>query len=153
MRILLVLTLLLPAGLLAGCSASLGVGQGTGFGTGVAGETAPRAGYRSDGSYVLTQEEQAFDCRQLGFAADRSIQQINAMPIQAQQQRDAPPSSVVHAVARLSGGGIPVVDEFDRERARLQAIGQLLGQKSCPRIDLDAKTKAAETTIGEFRSR
>ena len=144
MRLVAVALLCLSAGLTAGCASNL---AGS-----VTADATPRPGYRGDGIYVLPAEERAFECQQLAFVVGKSIQQLNAMPALAQKQRDAPPDNMMLVVARWSGSGIAMTEDFDREKARSRALGQLMAEKGCPPIDIDGQTKAAEEKIAVFRA-
>lgn len=156
MRVQSTLAMALSAGLLVGCATGLNSGfnssglNGSGRG---GGDALQRPGMRGDGIYVPTLEEQSFDCQQLAFVAGKSIQQINALPALAQKQSDAPPASVERAFARLSGGGLPALEDHNRERAHVRTLGQLMTQKSCPPLDIEAQIKSTEDKIAAFGSR
>lgn len=111
---------------------------------------ADRPGYRAH-TYVATEAEKAYDCPAIAYAIGRSVQAINAMPAKAKAQRDGPPSSMVHAVQRVSGNGIPVLEDYKRERARLKTLGDLSTAKACPAVDVETQIKDATDRLGTFR--
>ena len=147
MRLSPVLFTLLAAGLAAGCAGSLGSSPGPSQ----LGETEERPGYRGQGVYVLTSEEQHYVCKQLAFVVGKLVQEINALPDLAVKQRDAPPATVELAWGRLSGGGLPALDDLERDQARANALAKLGGEKKCPPVDIDAQTKAAADKLSAFR--
>lgn len=143
MRLPAYVAMTIAAGIAGACSA---VPDGiTGSGT------VSHPGYHGQGVYIPTGEELAYDCNSLAFMINKSVQLINAMPEQAKKQRDAAPTSVVHAVHRVSGGGIPVLDDYKRERAKLKALVEVSAQKKCPSIDAEAQTKAAADKLAAVR--
>ena len=109
-----------------------------------------RPGYRGH-AYLPTDAERAFDCAAFAFTVDRSVKAINAMPAQAKAQRDGPPSSVVHAMQRVAGNGIPVLEDYKRERARLKTLTELSAAKGCPVIDVEEQIKDATQKLVSFR--
>ena len=133
------LIIMLAAALAAGCSATSPP------------DLTSHPGYHGHGVYVPTTEEQAFDCKSLAFTLGKSVTAINAMPALARDQRDKPPSSMVHAVQRLSGSGIPVLEDYKRERARMKTLQQVNDAKKCPPVDVDAQTKVAAEKLTAFR--
>ena len=147
MRLSSVLISLLAAGLTAACAGGLGPS----LGPSQLGETEDRPGYRGQGVYVLTSDEQHYDCKQLAFVLGKLVQEINALPDLAVKQRDAPPATVELAWGRLSGGGLPALDDLERDQARANALAKLGREKTCPAIDIDAQTKAAADKLSAFR--
>ena len=147
MRLSPILLVLLAAGLVAACAGSVGPG----LGPSQLGETEERPGYRGQGVYVLTSEEQHYDCKQLAFVLGKLVQQINALPDLAVKQRDQPPATVELALGRLSGGGLPALDDLERDQARANALGKLGRDKKCPPVDVEAQTKAASDKVSAFR--
>jgi hypothetical protein len=139
MRTLKFLSALLAAGLASACAAVSGP------------DLPPRPGYHGHGVYQPTPEEQAFDCTSLAFALNKTIQAITAMPAIAKTQHEAPPPSMLYAVQRVSGAGLPVLEDFKRERARMRALTRLNTQKACPVIDTEAQTKAAADKLAMYR--
>ena len=139
MRPLTSFIMILAASFTAACSAVSGP------------DLSMHPGYHGHGVYAPTEEELAYDCKSLVFVLNKSIQQINAMPELARTQLDAPPTSVVLAVQRVSGGGLPVLDDYKRERAKLAALAHLSQQKKCPPIDAEAQTKTATEKMTTFR--
>ena len=138
MRLAAVIAPALAASLIAACSA---VPEP---------DASLRPGYHAH-AYVLTVEEHGYDCKSLAFVIAKSVETINEMPAQAKKQRDAPPASVVHAVQRVSGNGIPVLEDYKRERARLKALELLGHEKGCPSVDVDGQTKEAAEKLATFR--
>ena len=140
MRLALVIcTLHAAAGLLAACANGSGLDLASG----------PFA--QSTLAYVPTAEEQSLDCGQLTYVLDKTIERINALPATALKQRDDPPTSVMMAVSRVSGGGIAAVHDYEAERTHAQSLIRQMGHKGCAPIDLDARTKEASDKLAAFR--
>ena len=112
-----------------------------------------RPGYHGRGRYVLTADERAYDCKQIAFMVTKRVQAIDAMPDQAKAQKDGPPPSMLRAVQRLSGHGIPAYEDYKREHGHLKALAQLANDKACPAVDVDALTKGASDKLAILRDR
>jgi hypothetical protein len=138
----------LAGGLVVGCSAAPSLTPQFGGTASLVAEERP--GYRGH-AYVPTAEERTADCRQIAYILGRSIQAINGMPALAKSQKEAPPSNLMYAAQRISGGGLPVLEDYKRERARMKTFVQLGEQKKCPAIDVDSQTKAAHEKMAAFR--
>ncbi len=108
---------------------------------------APRGGgFDAAGTYSLTEQEQALDCKSL----------TGSMTIKIIQMRDAgnraKPSAVAAtaqgAMRPLFGGtttGQSLEDDLRRDRARLETMNRQLATKGCPTFDIDADLKPGNT--------
>lgn len=137
------LVTMLLAALLGGCAAASGqIGAGANAGRGLHG-----------GIYVPFDNEVAHDCRQLGFLIEKGVSRLTALVKDAEQQKSGPPASVARAFNRLAGAGIPAIEDYDYERARIVAFNGLLAEKGCKRVDVDAQTAASDARMAQLRGR
>ncbi|MBS0240744.1 MAG: hypothetical protein JSS20_01120 [Proteobacteria bacterium] len=103
-------------------------------------------GFDDVGTYRLTDQEKALDCKALN----------GSITVKILQMRDAPnrtkASSLSNAmqttVQGVAGGptyGISIEQDLKRDRVRLEALNGQLAAKNCPTYDLDAELKPGNT--------
>lgn len=114
--------------------------------------TGERVGYLGSGRYVLTDDEKNYDCLKIDFAVGTLVKQINALPDQARTQQEGPPPSVLRAIQRLQGRGIPAFEDFKRHMARAKALAQSGLEKKCTPSDVDTLTKPAADRMAALRA-
>ena len=98
----------------------------------------PRPGYQSDGSYVLSGQEQALGCREL---QDRQVglqQQLAELPQKAVQEMQELPKTVAGAWSRLVGSsdqGAPSLAQYNEAKAEAAAVNESLSRKGCNSVE------------------
>lgn len=95
---------------------------------------APRAGYQTNGSYVLSAQDQGLGCRELTERKASLQTQLNELPAKAMQQMQELPKTVVSAWARLTGStdqGVPALAQYNEAKAEAAAVNASLEQKGC----------------------
>ncbi|MGE0766551.1 MAG: hypothetical protein AB7L90_08820 [Hyphomicrobiaceae bacterium] len=97
-------------------------------------------GFDDTGSYHLTDQELALDCKRLNGSITIKIKHMRASSGRVQPSVVA---SSAQAVTRpLVGGttyGQNISADLRRDRARLDALNRQLAEKKCPTYDLDAE--------------
>lgn len=96
-----------------------------------------RPGYQSDGTYVLSNQEQELGCRELQERSLSLQEQIQALPAQAVEQMQALPNTVSRAWKRLVGApgdGVPAMEQYNEAKAEQAALNQTLARKGCPQL-------------------
>ena len=111
---------------LGGCASAPEIGGG------------PRAGYQSDGQYLLSAQEQTLGCRQLQERSLGLREQMQSLSTRAVEQMQQVPSTVAAVWGRLVGSpgdAVPAVAEYNEARAESAAVEASLAQKGCAPID------------------
>ncbi len=99
-------------------------------------------GYQSNGTYVLSAQEQKGGCRQLRERSDGLIAQMQALPARAVQEIQNAPSNIAALWSRAFGGGgdgLEAVDKYDRSHAEAVALNAELDKKGCGSTNIDAR--------------
>ncbi len=94
----------------------------------------PRAGYLSNGTYVVSAEEEKLPCRQIKDRLDLLSGQIKALPARAALEESSEPSTVGSALGRMFGGpgdGLKATADYQRATAESEALNELLVKKQC----------------------
>lgn len=94
----------------------------------------PRAGYQSNGTYVVSAEEEQLACRQIKDRLELLSRQIQTLPQQAALERDAQPMTVGSALGRMFGGpdaGLKATKDFEKAQAESNALKALAAKKQC----------------------
>ncbi|MCC7253895.1 hypothetical protein [Hyphomicrobium sp.] len=94
----------------------------------------PRTGYQSDGTYVVSDEEEKLACRQLEGRLAYLDRQIQVLPQQVVLESESRPSTVGSALGRMFGGsgdGLKATRELQRARAESDALRALMIRKQC----------------------
>jgi len=102
---------------------------------------APHAGYQSDGTYILTAQEQGLGCRQLEERSLGLMEQMKALPARAVAEMQKLPGTVTAAWGRMFGApgdGVAAIGEYDQARAESEALNAALAKKGCRPVDLAA---------------
>ncbi len=140
------------SGLLAltGCAAAM-PGFTSGISTPAEAETSGHSGSHTgelvNGVYVLSADEQKFDCKQL-----TGRMQIRILEIRDYNERNnasLASRALKSAIKPLFGGGTRGNDpgaDYAKDRAMLDAYNKQLGGKSCKTYDLDAELKPKDFT-------
>lgn len=116
----------------------------------------PRAGYQPTGSYVLSAEEQRFDCRRLRERSESLLDQLKSLPIRAAEELKEAPATMAQFVGRAFGNsntGVAAVAEFDQGRAEAAALNDAMSQKGCGKVDLDSELRGATAEMANVRSK
>lgn len=104
----------------------------------------PHAGYQSDGSYVLSAQEQKGNCRALQARSIGLQQQMRQLSLRALDQMQKVPNTVAAAWGRLFGSpgdGVPAIAEYNQARAESAALKVKLAQKGCAPRDTASITR------------
>lgn len=110
------------AAALSGCS-TLSDASGAAYG-----------GYQSDGSYIVSSEDERLACRQLREELDKLTAEIQAMPARAAEEEKTTPRTVGAAFSRLfgePGDGLKSVESYKRATVRNDALQVLYERKEC----------------------
>lgn len=94
----------------------------------------PRTGYQSDGTYIVSPEEEALACRQIEDRLEFLSRQLQILPQQAALEREGEPLTVGSALGRMFGGpdtGLKATKDFQRAQAESDALKALLVKKQC----------------------
>ncbi len=101
----------------------------------------PRPGYQSDGSYVLSGQEQALGCRELQARQVGLQQQLAELPQKAVQEMQELPKTVAGAWSRLVGSsdqGAPSLAQYNEAKAEAAAVNESLSRKGCNSVETAA---------------
>lgn len=93
-----------------------------------------RAGHQSDGTYVVSAEEERLACRQIRERLDVLGREIAALPAQAAEEKQSGPRTVGAAFGRMFGGpgsGLQSVDSYRKATAENDALYALYVRKGC----------------------
>ena len=93
-----------------------------------------RAGHQSDGTYVVSAEEEKLACRQIRERLDALSSKISALPEQAVKEERKGPRTVGAAFGRMFGGpgsGNKAVDDHRKATAESDALYGLYVRKEC----------------------
>lgn len=93
-----------------------------------------RAGHQSDGSYVVSAEEEKLACRQIRERLDVLGREIAALPEQAAREQQRGPGTVGAAFGRMFGGpgsGLKAVNDYKKATAENDALYALYIRKEC----------------------
>lgn len=94
----------------------------------------PRTGYQSDGTYVVSAEDEKLACRQIVDRLAFLDRQLEAFPEQAALERQSNPRTVGSALGRMFGGsdeGLKATKEYQRAKAESDALAALKVRKQC----------------------
>ncbi len=109
--------------------------------------TAPRGGgIDPAGRYLLTEQEQALDCKKLtGSIAIKIVQMREAGSRSPPSATSKAIQDAVKPVAKGGTYGADIAQDQVHDRARLVALNAQLGAKKCPTYDLDAELRPGNT--------
>ena len=97
-----------------------------------------RPGYQTNGTYVLSAQEQGQGCRALQERSQGLQQQMQALSERAVHEMQQVPQTIANAWSRLvgdPGDGVPAVAEYNEARAESAALNSTLAQKGCSGTD------------------
>ena len=115
---------------------------------------AATGGLQSDGTYTLESSEQSMNCQRLSNGVWSQLQLLKSLPEKASIERQTEAPTAVAAFGRMFGAdhGLAALAEYDRERAHLRSLQQIMMDKGCPPLDVERELAATETAIANFRS-
>lgn len=93
-----------------------------------------RAGYQSDGSYVVSGAEEKLACRQIRERMDVLGGEISVLPAQAAEEQRNTPRTIGSAFLRMFGGenaGLKSLERYERAVAERDALNSLYARKRC----------------------
>jgi hypothetical protein len=107
----------------------------------------PRGGgFDAAGTYSLTEQELALDCKRINGSITIKILQMRAAGQRVQPSAVA--AGAQSASQAVFGGttyGRDLDADLKQDRARLEALNRRLGEKNCPTYDLDAELVQGNT--------
>lgn len=115
-----------------------------------------KAGYQKDGTFILDSKEQALDCDKLYKNIWGHVQIMKGLPAKAKSEQQSVASNASQMFKRWFGGGgsgLAAVQEYDRERAHVEALRRAMGAKGCMGVDVERELFQTEMAMAEFRSR
>lgn len=95
---------------------------------------APHPGLQQDGTYVVSQQEQDLGCRALQERSLGLQGHMQALSVQALDQMQQLPGTVVAGWKRLVGApgeGVPAIAEYNEARAESVALTRTMTSKGC----------------------
>jgi hypothetical protein len=95
---------------------------------------APHPGLQQDGTYVVSQQEQDMGCRALQERSLGLQEHMQTLSVQALDQMQQLPSTVVAGWKRLVGApgdGVPAIAEYNQARAESAALTRTMTSKGC----------------------
>ncbi len=108
--------------------------------------TAKGGGFEPTGTYSLTEQEKALDCKALNGSITVKIMQMRDVSKRTKPSELAKGVQTnVHSVIGGSTYGADMDADLKRDRARLDALNGQLAAKKCPTYDLDAELKPGNT--------
>jgi hypothetical protein len=116
--------------------------------------SGPPTGHLPDGRYAPTAQEQGLDCPRLTYLVTSGITSIKDLAKKAKAQRAEPPPTITSMFGRMfgrRGTGVAALQEIDRERARIEALNDVLGAKACLKIDIEAGLGDTRAVIAELK--
>lgn len=93
-----------------------------------------RAGHQSDGTYIVTVEEEGLACRQIRERLDALDSEIAAFPERAAQEEKSRPRTLGAAFGRMFGGpsgGLKSVENHKKATAQRKGLADLYARKDC----------------------
>jgi hypothetical protein len=110
---------------------------------------APRGGgFDAAGTYSLTEQEQALDCKSLTGSMTIKILQMRDS---ATRTRPSTTAAIAQSTVRpLTGGtayGADIDADLARDRARLETMNRRLAEKNCRTFDLAAELAPGTTAV------
>jgi len=94
----------------------------------------PRTGYQSDGTYMVSPEEEALACRQIKERLEILTRKMQILPAEAAYERDTTPATVGSALGRMFGGkddGLKATADYKRAQAESDSLKALMARKQC----------------------
>jgi hypothetical protein len=95
---------------------------------------APHSGIQKDGSYLMSEQEQGMGCRALQDRAAGLQQHMQTLSVQAVEQMQQVPGTVVSGWQRLVGNpgdGVPAIAEYKDAQAETVALNRTISSKGC----------------------
>ena len=93
-----------------------------------------RTGHQSDGTYVVSEDEEKLACRQIHERMDVLGQEISVLPERVAEEEQNSPRTVGAAFARMFGApdsGLKSVDRYKKAVAERDALNALYARKRC----------------------
>jgi hypothetical protein len=112
----------------------------------------PHPGLQKDGSYVLNEQDQGLGCRQLQEKSLGLQEHMQQLSVQALDQMQQLPDTIVAAWKRLVGApgkGVPAIDEYNEARAEADAVSRTMARKGCDPVTT-ASIKTDAPPIGNW---
>jgi hypothetical protein len=113
-----------------------------------------KAGFQKDGSYLLDRYEQNMDCQSMYKTIWGRTQVMKALPDRARAEQKAASPTASQWFGRwfgTPGKGVPSIEEYDRERARVYALHRTMQEKKCVPLDLETELGPSNAAIEEIR--
>ena len=111
-------------------------------------------GLQKDGNYILDSREQKLTCDRLYKEIWGHLQVMKTLPDRAKAEMNKTPSTAFLAMGRIFGGqnkGLATIDEYERERAHVEALHREMIGKNCTRIDLARELADTEMAMAQVR--
>lgn len=105
------------------------------------------AGVQPDGSYKLTEAEQASDCRGLVERIEINLAAMEKLQTRIPVEQEALPGTMVAVFEQISGspdGGSKSARLYRESEVRARTLNETLRGKDCHRIDIDARIRSWE---------
>ena len=94
------------------------------------------------------------DCTRLSNGIWGRLQVLKALPAKAKAERETAAPTAVQAFSRWFGSsnnGLASLKEYDRERAHIRSLHQVLLEKGCPPLDIERELAATDAAISQYR--
>ena len=116
---------------------------------------AVSVGLQTDGRYVLERGEQSADCQTLHKNIWGRIQILKELPAKARAEQQTAPPTASSLFGRWFGGpskGLAAVQQYDRERAHVNALQHTMVEKKCIAVQLDTELVEADAEMAKIRA-
>jgi hypothetical protein len=121
----------------------------------LSGCAAVSVGLQTDGRYVLERNEQSADCQSLHKNIWGRIQILKGLPEKARAEQQTAPPTASSLFGRWFGGpnkGLAAIQQYDRERAHVNALQRTMIDKKCVAVPLDTELVEADAEIARIRA-
>ena len=112
----------------------------------------PHTGLQKDGSYMLSEQDQGLGCRQLQEKSLGLQEHMQQLSVQALDQMQQLPDTMVGAWKRLVGApgkGVPAIDAYNEAHAEVDAVNRSMTRKGCDGVTT-ASIKTNAPPIGNW---
>ena len=95
------------------------------------------------------------DCQRLANSTWGRLQILRALPDRMKAERAATAATFVQVVGRMLGGsskGLESLKQYDRERAHVRSLHQLMLEKGCSPIDVEQEIAITDAAVAPYRN-
>ena len=107
------------------------------------------AGFQSDGSYVLSDEERSLGCRLLQERATKLVAGFSNVPDAIAAEQKAVPGTMTAVFKRTFGSpgeGLTAQENFQRNYVQAVALNEQMVEKGCQPVDIEGQLGGKRAT-------